>query len=105
MDLNKFDKALDIWADEEMTAAAKAKEAGDERGHSIALMKKSMYSTMLKTLGHKAPHALEGCKKDLIKRKEKLEGLHDIDAVDRIDIQLSCITKVQQLIEELGGTK
>ena len=105
MDFKEFDKTLDAWTEEEHNAAERAKAAGDERGHSIALMKKSMYSTMLRQLGHNAPHALEGCKKDLLARKEKKAELGDADSVDRISIQIECITRVQQLIEEIGGSR
>lgn len=103
MDLTRFDEMLDKWANEEAEAAEKAKAAGDERSHSIALMKKSMYSTMLKTLGHNAPKAIEGCANDLIARKAKQTELRDEDAADRISIQIDCIRRVQRLIRELGG--
>lgn len=103
MDMERFDEALDSWANEEAAAAEIAKAAGDERAHSIALMKKSMYSTMLKTLGHKAPDALAGCAADLEKRREKQALLGDIDGADRIRIQLECIRQVQRLIAEKGG--
>lgn len=103
MDLTRYDEILDMWAAQENLAAEKAKAAEDERGHSIALMKKSMYSTMLKTLGHTAPSALEKCKSDLLKRMEKQRELRDADSEERISIQIGCIIRVQQLIEELGG--
>lgn len=103
MDLKIFDENLDKWAAAETVVAENAKAAGDERGHSIALMKKSMYSTMLKTLGHKAPHALKGCMADLSTRLEKQTALGDADAADRIRIQIDCIRRVHQLIADLGG--
>lgn len=103
MNMSIFDETLDRWADAEAAAAESAKAAGDERAHSIALMKKSMYSTMLKTLGRKAPGALESCAADLSKRREKQIELGDIDSSDRIRIQIECIRRVQQLIEEMGG--
>ena len=103
MDYKKFDAIIDDWANDEVIAAEKALAASDERAHSIALMKKSMYTTMLKTLGHNAPHALKGCARDLEMRREKQLALGDADAADRIAIQLSCIARVQELIIELGG--
>lgn len=103
MDLDLFDSVLDKWAAAEEAVAEKAKIAGDERSHSIALMKKSMYSTMLRTLGRNHPNALEGCAADLGKRREKQLALGDTDAADRISQQLACIRRVQDLIIELGG--
>lgn len=103
MDIRKFDEIMDIWAQEEAQAAELAKSRDDERGRSIALMKQSMYSTMLRTLGHNAPHAMEGCIKDLEKRLEKQRSLGDADSADRIGFQIGCIRKVQQLVRELGG--
>lgn len=103
MDMNRFDEQLDAWADEEAAAAERSKATGDERAHSIALMKKSMYSTMLKVLGHKSPGALQGCAADLEKRREKQAALGDIDSADRIRIQIDCISRVQKLIDEIGG--
>ena len=104
MNTELFDATLDKWAAAETSAAEKAKAAGDERAHSIALMKKSMYTTMLRTLGHNAPHALRNCAADLEKRREKQLALGDEDSADRIAIQLACIKQVQALITELGGT-
>jgi len=104
MDLNLFDSTLDKWAAAEEAAAEKAKSIGDERAHSIALMKKSMYTTMLKTLGRNHPQALKGCAADLEKRRAKQLSLGDEDAADRISRQLACIRQVQDLIIELGGT-
>lgn len=103
METNRFDETLDMWAGAEAAAAESAKAAGDERAYSIALMKKSMYSTMLKTLGHKPPFALQRCAADLEKRREKQTALGDIDSVDRIRIQIECIRRVQRLIAETGG--
>lgn len=103
MKLELFDAAIDKWAANEDIAAENARAAGDERAYSIALMKKSMYTTMLKTLGHNAPHALKKCASDLEARREKSIALDDADAADRISIQLACIRQVQDLITELGG--
>ena len=103
MDIIKFDETLDMWTAEEASKAEAAKSDGDERGHSIALMKKSMYSTMLKTLGHNAPQAMQKCLNDLISRKQKFIEKHDPDSADRTDIQIECILRVQALITELGG--
>ena len=103
MDIRRFDEFIDELAHEEARSAEAAKLIGDERSHSIALMKQSMYSTMLKTLGHKAPKAMAGCIRDLETRMETLRRLGDADSVDRISIQIGCIRKVQQLVVELGG--
>ena len=104
MDLTKFDEMLDKWAADETIDAEKAQLSGDERARSIALMKKNMYLTMLKTLGHNHPHALKSCYSDLENRQKKQLALGDIDAADRISIQLACIRQVQDLILELGGS-
>ena len=104
MDMNRFDEQLDAWAEEEAAAAERARAAGEERAQSIALMKKSMYSTMLKILGRKSPGALQRCAADLEKRREKQAALGDIDSADRIRIQIDCIGRVQKLIEEIGGS-
>ena len=103
MDYEKFDAVVDSWALDEEADAEKARMTKDERALSITLMKKSMYSTMLKTLGHNAPHALKGCARDLEARREKMLASGDADAADRISIQLACISRVQALIAELGG--
>ena len=103
MDIKRFDEIIDAWAREEAINAENAKRKDDERGHSIALMKQSMYSTMLKTLGHNAPKAMAGCINDLEKRREKQIQRGDADAADRISIQIACIQRVQQLVVELGG--
>lgn len=103
MDLNRFDETMDMWAAAEDAAAESAKAAGDERARSIALMKKSMYSNMLRTLGRRVPGALERCAEELAKRREKQLELGDIDSADRIRIQIECIRRTQQLVVETGG--
>ena len=102
MNIELFNAAMDKWVEAEAIAAEKARASGDERARSIALMKKSMFDTMLRTLGCKAPKAIEGCRKDLQARYEKQISLGDADAADRISIQLSCLDRVQRLIAELG---
>ena len=44
MTLEKYEKTLDIWANEEREKAAEAKQAGDERLMSIHLMRKGGHS-------------------------------------------------------------
>ena len=103
MDLAELGRILDIWADEEGQAAARARSNGDERAHSISLMKQNMYSTMLKTLAAKAPQRLASTADEMTRRAEENRLHGDLDSADRCEIQRACIERVQALVRKLGG--
>ena len=105
MDRNELEMTLDIWADEEARHAAKAKSDGDERMHSIHLMKKSMYRTMLKVIAVKAPARLAATAAEMEERAKKFTANGDHDNAERCLIQKSCIERVIGLLEETGGVR
>lgn len=98
MDLTAYDAALAEWAAEEGHAADAARLSGDERTLSLALMKKSMYETMLLTLGHRAPQALEVCAGEMEKRAADFRARGDYDSADRCNIQRGAILRARALL-------
>lgn len=96
-------RVMDQWAEEEKENACRAKALDDERGHSIALMKESMYRTMLKTLALKAPAKLAGTADEMTARAEKHMAAGDADSADRCIIQRSCIKRVIELLQKEEG--
>ena len=103
MTLDKYEKTLDAWADEERAKAAEAKKTGDERQHSIHLMKASMLGDMLKVLGKLE---LSGRKGNLEKialqqmaEAGRLRGKDDYDAAERSEIKAETIRRALRLIE------
>lgn len=99
----EFISIMDKWADSEAESARKAADAGDERERSIALMKESMYRTMLRTIAVKAPSRLKTTSEEMSARAEKFTAAGDIDAADRCITQKGCIERVMKLIDENGG--
>lgn len=99
----EFFEIMDKWADSEAESARKAADAGDERERSIALMKESMYRTMLRTIAVKAPARLTATADEMAARAEKFTRAGDIDAADRCIIQKGCIERVMKLMADNGG--
>ena len=81
---------LDEEANRLRTLAEKAKESGDERGHSVHLMRASMLGDMLKVLGRvemegKRPRALETLVESFSNESEQKRRTGDYDAADRAE--------------------
>jgi len=99
----KYEKTLDLWAEEERAKAAEAKSAGDERQHSICLMKASMLGDMLKVLGKVEMAGRKGTLERLAVQcgleAEKLKGREDFDAAERSEIKAETIRRALKLIE------
>ncbi len=103
MTLEKYEKTLDLWADAEREKAAEAKKAGDERQHSICLMKASMLGDMLKVLGRVEMSGRKGTLERLILQcgaeAGKLKEKEDFDAAERSEIKAETIRRALRLIE------
>ena len=88
--LEQYYAALDAEAHRMNEAAAEAKKNGDERKHSVYLMKASMFGEMLKVLGRvehegKRPNALETLIESFSGEAEKQRAIGDYDAMDRAE--------------------
>lgn len=104
MTLEKYEKTLDGWANEERIQAEQAKKAGDERRHSIHLMKASMMGDMLKVLGRVELSGRRGTLEKIAlqcdEEAEKLKGKEDFDAAERSEIKAQTIRRAMGLIED-----
>ena len=103
MTLEAYEKQLDMWAGEERQRAAQAKKAGDEREHSICLMKASMLGDMLKVLGKfEMTRGKKGLLKKeivfLMREEERLKDIEDYDAAERSRIKADTIRRAWKLI-------
>ncbi len=83
-------KILDAEASRMKDLAKKAKESGDERAHSVYLMRASMLGDMLKALGRvelegKRPRALETLVESFSNESEQQRRSGDYDAADRAE--------------------
>lgn len=81
---------LDAEASRMKEFAKKAKESGDERAHSVYLMRASMLGDMLKVLGRvelegKRPRALETLVESFSNESEQQRRSGDYDAADRAE--------------------
>ena len=88
--LEQYYGALDAEAHRAKEAAEEARKTGDERSHSICLMKASMLGDMLKVLGRvehegKKPKALESLIESFSNEADKLRAAGDYDASDRAE--------------------
>lgn len=103
MTLEKYEKTLDIWANEERTKAAEAKQAGDERQHSIHLMKASMLGDMLKVLGKVELSGRKGMLEKIAAQQTAEAGRfkiqEDYDAAEKSEIKAETIRRALHLIE------
>ena len=103
MTLEKYEKTLALWADEEREKAAQAKKTGDERQHSICLMKASMLGDMLKVLGRVEMSGRKGTLERLIlqcgEEAAKQKAKDDFDAAERSEIKAETIRRALRLIE------
>lgn len=98
MDMKRYDAALLEWAADEARAVEAARNAGDERALSLAQMKKSMYETMLMTLGHKSPEKLLKCADEMARRAEGFHARGDYDSEDRCMVQRGVILRAAGLL-------
>ena len=103
MTLEKYEKTLDLWAEEERARAAEAKRVGDERRHSICLMKASMMGDMLKVLGKVEMAGRRGTLGKIAGQceleAENLKRKEDFDAAERSEIKAETIRRALHLIE------
>ena len=105
MTLEKYNETLSIWSAEEKERAMDAKKSGDERMHSVYMMKASMLGDMLKALGR---FEMECGQKGLLEKEivfltkeaERLKGLGDYDAAERASIKAETIQRARRLIYE-----
>lgn len=104
MTLEKYEKTLDIWSAEEKRNAEAAKASGDERQHSIHLMKASMLGDMLKVLGRVELSGRNGMLEKVARQQqaeaEKLKEQEDFDAAERAEIKAATIRRAWKLIYE-----
>lgn len=105
MTYERYCAALDIWAAEEREKATQARQAGDERMHSICLMKASMMGDMLKVLGKVEVNGvrsgiLEKQIASLTAESERLKSMDDYDAAERALIKAETIRRAQNLLKE-----
>ena len=98
MDMKEYDATLLKWAAEEASAAQNARKSGDERALSLAQMKKSMYETMLMTLGHKSPEKLLKCADEMARRAEGFHARGDYDSEERCMVQRGAILRAAGLL-------
>ena len=96
---------LDEEASRMKTLAEQAKERGDERAHSICLMRASMLGDMLKALGRvemegRRPRALETLVESFSNEAEQKRKAGDYDDADRAEQK--AIT-VQFALDALNG--
>ena len=103
MTLEKYEMILDTWADEERALAAQAKQDGDERMHSIHLMKASMLGDMLKVLGRVELSGKHGTLEGIAARSDcearRLQDQEDFDAAERAHLKAQTIRRALDLIE------
>lgn len=88
--LEQYYQKLDAAAAQEKALAQDAMAKGDERAHSIHLMKASMLGDMLKVLGRvehegKRPNALETLVGSFSEEAERQRQRGDYDASDRAE--------------------
>lgn len=104
MTLEAYTKQLDIWAAQEREKAAQAKQTGDERTHSVCLMKASMMGDMLKVLGRveltQKNGILEKIARQNMDEAARLRALGDFDAAERSEIKAQTIRRAQALLSE-----
>ena len=105
MTLEKYCETLNGWAAQERLNAEEAKKSGNEREHSICLMKASMMGDMLRMLGkvemnHIRPGIMEKEIAFLTAESERLKGMDDYDAADRALIKAETIRRAWKLLKE-----
>ncbi len=104
MTLETYCSTLDAWAAEARAQAASAKEAGDERMHSIHLMRASMMGDMLKVLGRVEMNGrsgiLEKNAQSCDAEAEKQRAREDFDQAERCLIKAETIRRALALLKE-----
>lgn len=103
--LEYYNNALNEAAQRERTLADKAKTQGDERAHSIHLMKASMMGDMLKVLGRvvyegKRPNALINILNSLSDEADKAHAQGDYDTADRAEQKAMTVQFAIDTLEE-----
>ncbi len=106
--LEQYYNKLDAEALRMKEVAAQAKEQGDERQHSIALMKASMLGDMLKVLGRvehegKRPNALETLIDSFSAEAENQHRHGDYDASDRAEQKAVTVQFALDTLREAEG--
>ncbi len=103
MTLEKYEKTLDVWANEEREKAAEAKQAGDERLMSIHLMKASMLGDMLKVLGKVELSGRTGTLEKIAAQQTAEAGRfkvqEDYDSAEKSEIKAATVRRALELIE------
>lgn len=103
MSPEKYEQTLALWAEQERAAALEAKNAGDERLHSICLMKASMMGDMLKVLGRVELSGKKGTLERIARQcdaeAERMRAKEDFDAAERSEIKAETIRRALELIE------
>ena len=105
MTLEKYEQILSAWSQEEKDRAMEAKKSGDERMHSIQMMKASMLGDMLKVLGKfEMTRGQKGLlEKEIVfleKESERLKGIGDYDEAERAQIKAETVRRAWRLIYE-----
>ena len=103
--LEAYYAALDARAEAFRAEAAQAEARGDERAHSLALMRASMLGDMLKVLGRVEHDGRRGMLQAQIDRCEQQArqqaGRGDYDAADRERIKAETIRWARETLEKL----
>ena len=101
--LEHYEAALDAKAEEYRRAAAEAQGQGDEREHSLNLMRASMLGDMLKALGRAEHGGRRGILKKLadeaLARAEAAAARDDSDTADRERIKAETILWARAQLE------
>ena len=103
--LEQYYQKLDAAAAQEKALAQDAKAKGDERAHSIHLMKASMLGDMLRVLGRvayegKRPNALTSLVASFSAEAENAHKRGDYDAEDRAEQKVMTIQFAIDALEE-----
>lgn len=106
----QYEKTLSLWSAEEKEKAVEAKRSGDERAHSIQLMKASMLGDMLKVLGRLELMGSQSGRlakeiENMEQEAARLEALGDYDAAERSLIKAETIRRAQRLIDGEGNAR
>ena len=103
--IEQYDAALDAKAAEFHAQAEQARLRGDERAHSIALMRESMLGDMLKQLGRVDHGARRGILQGQIeaagRKAEALRARDDFDGADREALKVETICFAMDTLRQL----
>ena len=104
--LERYNSALEARAEAMRAEAAAAKAQGDERGHSIGLMKASMLGDMLRQLGRVdhagiRPGILDSEIGLMTRQAASHEAKGDFDAADRARVKAETIRFALETLRKL----